>query len=112
MDVETYKSEWQKYSQGDRQAVKGLYAENASFESLGKSSTGKQVRTKEEHFSSCDSNNIEVVEMRLLSASDSHMVWANRFTADGLDGAMAVLIHETIENGKITQSVGCRAPAP
>ena len=112
MNSETYKSEWQKYSQGDRQAAKGLYAEDATFESLGKSSTGKQVRTKDEHFSWCDGNNIQVVEMRLLSANDSHMVWANRFIADGLDGVMAALIHETIENGKITQSVGCRAPAP
>ena len=112
MNSELYKSAWQKWSSGDRQAAKDLYAEDATIESLGKSSTGQQVRTKNEHFSWCDSNNLQVLEMRLLSANDSHMVWANRFTADGMDEVMAALGHETIENGKITQSVWCRAPAP
>lgn len=50
--------------------------------------------------------------MRLISASDQHMVWANRFTADGIDGVMAGLGHEAIDNGKIVKSIWCRAPAP
>ena len=50
MNSEIYKSTWQKWSSGDSQAAKDMYAEDATIESLGKSSTGKQVRTKFEHF--------------------------------------------------------------
>ena len=50
MNSEIYKSTWQKWSSGDRQAAEDIYAEDATIESLGKSSTGKQVRTKEENF--------------------------------------------------------------
>ena len=59
------------------------------------------------------SSKASISGIRARSAiNDSHMVGANRFTADGMDEVMAALGHETIENGKITQSVWCRAPAP
>ena len=50
MNSEIYKSTTQKWSSGNSQAAKDMYAEDATIESLGKSSTGKQVRTKEENF--------------------------------------------------------------
>ena len=50
MNSEIYKFTRQKWSSGDSQAAKDMYAEDATIESLGKSSTGKQVRTKEENF--------------------------------------------------------------
>lgn len=42
MSGKKIKSEWQKYSQGVHQSAKGLNAENATFESLGKSSKGNR----------------------------------------------------------------------
>lgn len=112
MKTETYRSAWQDWSSGNFQTAEGLYDDDCTFESLGKSSTGKQIRTKNEHFSWCNDNNLKIHEMRLISASDQHMVWANRFTADGIDGVMAGLGHEEIDNGKIVKSIWCRAPAP
>ena len=106
------KSRWQKWSSGDRQAAKDMYAEDATIESLGKSSTGKQVRTKEKNFPGVIVTTFKF--LRCVCYLRTTVTW---FGLIGLllmewTKVMAALGYETIKNGKITQSVWCRAPAP